>query len=132
MKGSPRIGEEFQRKFVVGKEHLITFADDQMPAVLATPMLIAEMEYTARDSVLPLLESHERTVGTAVDIKHLAPSLLGFEVTCTSRILGFEGGEFTFQVEAHDRVDLLARGIHRRRVVDTARLQKRVRRKAES
>ncbi|MFO0946609.1 MAG: LysR family transcriptional regulator [Planctomycetota bacterium] len=132
MKSAPKIGEQFERRFIVGEQHLITFADEQMPAVLATPWLIAEMEYTARDSVAHLLEEHERTVGTAVDIRHLAPSLLEFEVTCTSRVIGYEDGEITFQVEAFDRVDLLARGVHRRRVVDTNRLRRRVSRKREA
>lgn len=132
MKAPPKIGAEFERKFIVTEAHLITFADEQMPAVLATPWLIAEMEYTARDSVAHLLDDHERTVGTAVDVRHLAPSLIGFEVTCTSRVLGFEEGEITFQVEAFDRLDLLSRGVHRRRVIDTARLRRRVERKRQS
>jgi fluoroacetyl-CoA thioesterase len=129
MKSAPKIGSVFEQKFTVGKEHLITFADAQMPAVLSTPQLIAQMEYTARDSVADLLEPQERTVGTAVDVKHLAPCVEGVEVTCTARVLGFESGEFTFQVEAKDSVDVLSRGMHRRRVVDTARLQKRIARK---
>jgi fluoroacetyl-CoA thioesterase len=129
MKSAPKIGSLFEQKFTVGKEHLITFADAQMPAVLSTPQLIAQMEYCARDSVAELLETHERTVGTAVDVKHLAPCVEGVAVTCSARVLGIDEGEITFQVEARDAVDVLSRGVHRRRVVDTGRLQKRVARK---
>lgn len=129
MREPPRIGLEYERRFTVTPRHLITFADDRMPAVLSTPNLIAEMEYTARDAVAPLLEPHERTVGVEVSIKHLAPSLEGFEVTCKARVLGVDGEEIAFQVEAGDGMDVLARGLHRRRVVDVDRLRKRVDRK---
>lgn len=130
MKAQPRIGLEFQRKFQVSPQHLITFADDRMPAVLSTPMLIAEMEYTARDSVASFLHENERTVGTEVDVRHLAPAVPGAEVTCSSRLLKIEGGELLFQVEATDGIDVLSRGHHRRHVVDVDRLRRRVEKKA--
>lgn len=132
MKTEPKIGLEFERTFVVSDSHLITFADDRMPAVLSTPMLIAEMEYTARDSVADLLDEDERTVGTAVDIKHLAPSLPGMEVRCRSRVIQVEGNEIAFAVVASDAVDVLARGVHRRHVVNVDRLRRRVERKQQA
>lgn len=129
MKALPRIGDRFERRFVVEARHLIPFADDRMPAVLATPHLIGEMEITARAAVAGLLDANERTVGVAVDIAHLAPSLEGFEVVCSARVLGVQDGEIVFQVEARDRADLLARGIHRRKVVDVDRLRRRAEKK---
>lgn len=132
MKAEPKIGYQHERRFVVEQRHLIVFADDQMPAVLSTPQLIAELEYTARDAVAPLLDPHERTVGTEIDIKHLAPSALGFEVKCLARVLGCSDGEITFQVEASDGIDVLSRGLHRRRVVDVNRLRKRVEKKQQA
>lgn len=129
MKTLPRIGLEHERRFVVEDRHLITFADQDMPAVLSTPALIAELEYTARDSVASLLEPNERTVGTAVDIRHLAPALPGAEVICRSRVLSVNGSELVFQIEAFDSTDLLCRGVHRRHVVDVNRLRRRVERK---
>lgn len=120
---------EYERRFVVEDRHLITFADQDMPAVLSTPSLIAELEYTARDSVAGLLEPNERTVGTAVEIRHLAPARPGAEVICRSRVIGVNGSELVFQVEASDSTDLLARGVHRRHVVDVGRLRRRLERK---
>lgn len=131
MKGELKIGQQFSRHFIVEPRHLITFADARMPAVLATPHLLAEMEFTARDAVAPLLETHQRTVGTEIEIKHLAPSIEGFEVVCFARVLGFDGSVITFQVEARDEVDLLARGIHRRAIIDVDRLRKRIERKRQ-
>ncbi len=126
----PKIGMVYERSFVVEDRHTITFADDAMPAVLSTPMLIAELERTAREAVQGSLEANERTVGTSVEIDHLAGTTVGFEVKCSARVLGYENGEIRFQVEASDGIDRLARGYHRRQVVDALRLRKRIERKA--
>jgi fluoroacetyl-CoA thioesterase len=126
----PKIGMVYERSFVVEDRHTITFADDAMPAVLSTPMLIAELERTAREAVQELLEANERTVGTSVEIDHLAGTTVGFEVKCSARVLGYENSEIRFQVEASDGIDRLARGYHRRQVVDALRLRKRIERKA--
>ena len=131
MKMPPRIGLVHQRRFVVDEKHLITFADAEMPAVLSTPTLIAELEYTARDAVADLLDADERTVGTEVEIRHLAPTPPGFEVTCTARVLGYDAGEITFQLEASDGIDTVARGSHRRHVVRVDRIRRRVQRKQQ-
>ena len=132
MKTEPKVGSLHERRFVVEQRHLISFADDQMPGVLSTPQLIGELEQTARDAMAPLLEPNERTVGVQVEIDHLAPCTLGFEVICTARVLGFESGRISFQIEARDAVDRLARGVHRRQVIDATRLRRRVERKANS
>jgi fluoroacetyl-CoA thioesterase len=122
MKRHPRIGESAEIRFVVGSEHTITFAEPPMPAVLSTPTLIGFMEQTARKALTPLMDDGETNLGVKVDIEHLAGTLPGHEVTCTARV--------TFQVEARDETDLLSRGVHRRCVVDTARLARRLSRKA--
>ena len=129
VKASPRIGSVYESRFVVETKHLIPFADAEMPAVLSTPALIGELERTAREAVADLLEPHERTVGVEVQVLHLAPSLPGFTVVCRARVLRVEQDEITYQVEASDEQDLLARGLHRRRVVDVRRLRRRVEKK---
>ncbi|QDU62628.1 Fluoroacetyl-CoA thioesterase [Planctomycetes bacterium Pan216] len=129
MKSAPKIGLEHRRTFTVEQRHLIVFSDDQMPAVLSTPNLILEMEITAREALEPFLDDHERSVGVSLDIAHSAPSLLGFAVTCRARVLGVEGDVVNFQIEASDEIELLSRGHHRRRVVDTARLRRRIEKK---
>lgn len=100
-----------------------------MPAILATPWLIAHLEYTARDTIAPLLDENERSVGTYVEIEHLAPAPEGSTVTCRARVIHSEGAVVTFQVEAHDGIEPLARGIHRRRVIDVDRFARRVAKK---
>lgn len=129
MKSTPRIGLTGEQTIVVGPSNRIGFADARMPAVLATPWLIAHLEYAARDAIVGCLEEQERSVGTSVEVEHLAPVPEGFTVTCRARVIHVNGPVVTFQVEAHDGVEPVARGIHRRRVIDVDRFARRVARK---
>ena len=131
MKMVPRIGMAAEERVTVGPSNRIVFTDDRMPAVLATPWLVAHLEYAARHAIAPCLEDHERSVGTFVEVEHLAPVPEGFVVTCRARVIRAEGPVVTFQVEAHDGVEVVARGHHRRRVIDVDRFARRVARKRE-
>jgi predicted thioesterase len=125
----PRTGMTGEEKLTVGEANRISFADARMPAVLATPWLVAHLEYAARRAIAPCLEEHERSVGTFVEVEHLAPVPEGFTVTCRARVIHVDGPVVTFQVEAHDGVEPVARGLHRRRIVDVDRFARRVARK---
>ena len=81
MKNPPGVGLTGELTFVVETKHAIEFSDDAMPAVLATPILIGLMERTARLSLVPLLDPNERSVGTEIDLRHLAPTPVGATVT---------------------------------------------------
>ena len=129
MKQIPRLGLQGEQQITVGPENRISFADARMPAVLATPWLIAHLEYTARDAIAPCLEEHERSVGVSVDVEHLAPTPEGFTVTCRARVIHVSGPVITFQVEAHDGTEPIARGIHKRRVIDADRFARRLEKK---
>ena len=132
MKTPPRIGMSAEERVVVGPSNRIVFADEVMPAVLATPWLVAHLEYAARRAIEPCLEEFERSVGTFVEVEHLAPVPEGFTVLCKARVIRADGPVVTFQVEAHDGVEMVARGLHRRRVIDARRFSRRVARKRES
>jgi fluoroacetyl-CoA thioesterase len=129
MKSPPRVGMHAEERLVVGPTNWISFADGRMPAVLATPWLVAHLEYAARAAIAPCLSDDERSVGTYVEVEHLAPAPEGAEVVCRARVILADGPVVTFQVEAHDGVEPLARGIHRRRVIDVDRFARRVARK---
>jgi predicted thioesterase len=129
MKFPPRIGMTGESRLVVDATNRISFADDRMPAVLATPWLVAHLEYAARSAIDPCLEPHERSVGTHVEVEHLAPVPEGFLVVCRARVIHVDGPSVTFQVEAHDGSEPVARGLHRRRVIDADRFARRVARK---
>ena len=114
MKTPPRLGMSAEERLVVGPTNRITFADSRMPAVLATPWLVAHLEYAARHAIAPCLEDQERSVGTFIEVEHLAPTPEGFTVICRARVIHVDGPVVTFQVEAHDGVETIAkgRGIH--------------------
>ncbi len=129
MKMTPKTGMSAEERVTVGPSNRIVFADDRMPAVLATPWLVAHLEYAARAAIAPCLEENERSVGTYVEVEHLAPVPEGFTVVCRARVILTDGPSVTFQVEAHDGTETVARGIHRRRVIDVDRFARRVARK---
>lgn len=130
MKSIPRPGLSAEERLTVGPSNRITFADARMPAVLATPWLVAHLEYAARAAIAPCLSANERSVGTYVEVEHLAPVPEGNEVICRARVILVDGSTVTFQVEAHDAVEVVAKGLHRRRVIDVDRFARRVARKS--
>jgi fluoroacetyl-CoA thioesterase len=129
MKSNPKAGLSAEERLTVDATNRIVFADARMPAVLATPWLVAHLEYAARHALETCLEENERSVGTYVEVEHLAPVPEGFTVTCRARVIHVDGPVVTFQVEAHDGVEVVARGLHKRRVIDVDRFARRVARK---
>jgi predicted thioesterase len=132
MKSTPRTGSTSEETLIVDASNRIQFADARMPPVLATPWLVAHLEYAARHALEPHLDDNERSVGTYVEVEHLAPVPEGFTVVCRARVIQADGPVVTFQVEAHDGTELVARGLHRRRVIEVDRFARRVERKRKS
>jgi len=85
MKYPPKAGMSAEETLVVGPSNRIVFADDRMPAVLSTPWLVAHLEYAARAALDPCLAENERSVGTYVEVEHLAPVPEGMTVVCRAR-----------------------------------------------
>ena len=131
MKGLPKVGTLGEERFVVEPRHAIDFAQRGMPAVLSTPWLIWFLEHAARAAVLPVLEPGESTVGMEIQVRHLAPTPVGQVVTCRARVLFAESSEVSFQLEAHDERERIARGSHRLRVIRVDRFAHRVGQKAK-
>lgn len=129
MKSQPKVGSLGEQTFVVEAKHAIDFADGGMPAVLCTPWLIWFLEHAARGAVLPCLEPGESTVGLEIEVRHVAPTPLGHTVTCTARVIHVDGARITFQVEARDETELIARGVHRLQVIRVAGFAQRVQQK---
>ena len=131
MKCSPKVGDTGELRLVVERAHTIDFADDQMPAVFSTPQLILYLERAAREAIASVLEPGESSVGVHVDVQHLAPTPLGQEVACSARVIHVDGAVSTFQVEAHDEQDMIARGLHKRAVIKVDRFASRVQKKSQ-
>jgi predicted thioesterase len=87
----------------------------------AAPIIIGWMERTCRDAVLPLLEAGHDTVGTHVDVYHLAATPMGMTVTFKAEVIGVEGRRVNFRVEAWDEKEKCGEGTHERAIVNIAR-----------
>ena len=129
MRGTAKIGTVGEERFVVSEQHLIDFAHDGMPEILSTPWLVWYLERAARMALVPLLEPGESSVGVVVNVEHLAATPPSAEVVCRARVIYADGPLISFQLEAFDEHELIARGTHKRRVIQAARLAKKVARK---
>jgi fluoroacetyl-CoA thioesterase len=102
-----------------------------MPPVLATGYLVALAEWACIRLLVDHLDSPaEQTVGTHVNLTHEAATPAGLQVTFTVALVEVSGRRLEFAVEAHDGVDVIARGTHQRHIIDTARFITRASQKA--
>lgn len=92
-------------------------------AVYATPAMIALMEKTAWESVQPYLEEGTGTVGTMMQVKHLAASPVGMQITCETKLTKVDGRALTFHVKASDASGLIGEGEHERFIVYNEKFQ---------
>lgn len=99
---------------------------ETLPAVLSTPRMIGYLERTAHLGVLPYLKEGQTTVGTVVNVKHLAATPVGMAVRFRAELTALDGRRLTFKVEAWDAVEKIAEGEHERFIIDTARFDKRL------
>ena len=106
------------------------FKDAALPQVFATPWMVTIMENAALNAIRDYLESGESAVGTAVNIKHLAATPVGHQVTATAEVTNVEGRRIEFNVSARDEQEEIGTGTHERMLVDMARLSKRLASKA--
>jgi predicted thioesterase len=120
-----RIGMSAERVLVVPPERTVGHFVPGMPMVYATPMMILEMELASGDAINPFLEPGWVTVGTEVDIRHLAASPAGARVRTTARVTAVERRVIRFEVEAFDGERRIGEGRHARGLVNLATFNKR-------
>ena len=120
------IGTKGEFQLLVTSEVAITFLGDEGARVLATPRLIGFMEMTCRNAVLPLLEPGYDTVGTHVNVRHLAATPIGMSVTFTAEVIRVDGRRVEFRVEAHDEKEKVGEGTHERAIINVAKFATRL------
>ncbi len=124
------------RQLAVGLKHTRTVevTDEMTPAhlrsepirVLSTPDMIRLVEQTAIEAVQPCLAPGQATVGTRVDVAHLAGTLVGMTVTITVEITEIDRRRLVFRVEVRDELDEAGRGTHERFIVDATQRMPRL------
>jgi len=124
------IGTIGESRFVVTPDRAVDFLGLKAARVLGTAQMIYQLEITARDSVLPYLGEGYDTVGTAVNVRHLAATPLGMEVTFRCELVSVMDRRLTFSVSAFDEIENIAEGTHERSIVEVARFVSRVGAKA--
>jgi predicted thioesterase len=120
------IGMSAERTLIVTPDRTVRHFVPTMPAVYATPMLIMEMEMTSVDAIAAHLPQGWVTVGTEVDIRHLAASAVGARVRTTARVIAVERRVIRFEVEAYEGKRKIGEGRHGRGVVNVASFERRL------
>jgi fluoroacetyl-CoA thioesterase len=123
-------GTRHEERLLVTNEVAIDFLGMEAARVLATPHLIGFLEMTARNSVKPLLDPGYDTVGTQINVVHLAATPVGMNVTLRSEVISVEDRRINFKVEAFDEREKIAEGTHQRAIVNVAKFATRVAAKA--
>lgn len=102
-----------------------------MPAVFATGFLVGFFEWACIRAINPHLDwPEEQSVGTHIDMSHLAATPPGMLVTATVKLIEVDGKRLKFELEANDGVDVIGRGTHERFVINKPKFVERIRQKA--
>jgi fluoroacetyl-CoA thioesterase len=114
---------------VVAEEHTAPRVGSGRVHVLATPVMINLIEAAALDAVERLLPPGRQSLGTVLDVRHIAATPVGMRVTARAEVSAVEGRTIRFRVEARDERELIGDGRHERVVVNVAKFDERVQRK---
>jgi fluoroacetyl-CoA thioesterase len=121
------IGAKGVFSLLVQPEHLANrFKDAALPPVLATPVMIMIMENAALNAIRGFLDPGESAVGIAVDVRHLAATPAGREVTGEAEVTTVDGRKVEFAVRASEAGKEIGIGQHVRVVIDIARFNERL------
>ena len=114
---------------VTGELTAASHGSGLVPA-FATPAMIALMENASVKALEGRLEPGQTSVGTGIDVKHLAATPLGMTVRARAEVIAVDGRRITLRVEAWDDRDKIGEGTHVRAVIDDARFKERLAEKA--
>src|SRR5437867_7525245 len=128
--GEDHMSETGMRQLAVGLTHSrsVKVTDDMTPAhlrsepirVLSTPDMIRLIEQTAIEAVAPCLAPGQATVGTRVDVAHLAATPVGMTVTITVELVEIDRRRLGFRVAVRDELAEAGKGTHERFIVEGA------------
>ena len=117
---------EGQETVVVTREITVAHFHPEMPEVYGTPFMIYLMEVAATNAIQPYLPAGFTSVGTVVNVKHLAATPVGRKVTAKAKLQSLTDKTVTFAVESHDGHELIGAGTHTRAVIDVERFNRQL------
>jgi fluoroacetyl-CoA thioesterase len=118
-------------ELLVGDEHTAPSIGSGKVRVLATPVMINLFEAAALAAVEHLLPEGYQSLGTRLDVRHIAATPVGMRVRASAVVESVSGKTILFRVEARDEKDLIGDGMHERVVVNVSKFDERVQRKLE-
>ena len=124
MKG-PQTGIKCEKFINVRREHLANEVGSGDVPVFSTPMAVNAMESAASELLREYLNPGMVSVGTNINIDHVAPTLEGVSVKITAELISIEGRKYKFYVEAYDNAGIIAKGAHERIVLDEEKFLKK-------
>ena len=124
-----RPGINGSTELVVGEEHTAPRVGSGMVHVLATPVMINMFEAAALAALEHLLPSGYQSLGTVLDVRHIAATPVGMRVRATATVERVEGRTVFLVLEARDERELIGDGKHQRVVVNVEKFAQRVARK---
>lgn len=119
------VGTKHELQVLVTSDLAINFLGLDGARVLSTPHMIGLMEKTCRDTVLPLLDPGFDTVGTHVNVSHLAAAPIGSRVTFRAEVTRINERRIEFHVEAAAGGQKIGEGTHERAIIDVAKFAAR-------
>jgi len=120
-----RVGMTGRHETLVTRDLTVGAHVEGMPLVYATPMMIMLMEMASGAAVSSHLPGGWVTVGSEVNVRHLAPTPIGRTAVATARVVEVDGRSVLFAIEAHDGVRKIGEGTHRRGAVNLEAFAKR-------
>jgi predicted thioesterase len=120
------VGLRGSAELVVGEEHTAPRIGSGKVHVLATPVMINVIEAAALAAVEHLLPAGYQSLGTHLDVHHVAATPVGMRVKATAEVVKAENRTIYFRVEARDEKDLIGHGTHERVIVNVAKFDQRV------
>jgi len=124
------VGARREERLLVTEEVCIGFLGLDAARVLSTPHLIGYLEMTARNLIKERLDPGWDSVGTHVDLRHLAATPVGMSVRLLAEVISATDRRVTCRIEAFDEREKIAEGTHERALIDVARFAARLAAKA--
>jgi predicted thioesterase len=109
----------------------ISFMGDE-GRVYATPELVRDIEMTCRDLLLEVIDTGQDSVGTHIDVSHIAATPIGMWAEIKVTVTAIDGRAVTFEIDARDPVEQICHGKHSRFIVDIAKTIARLKEKADA
>ena len=123
------LGLKGSAELVVAEQHTAPKVGSGRVHVLATPVMINLIEAAALAAVEHLLPEGQQSLGTQLNVSHVAATPVGMRVSAEAELVEIDGRLLTFRVSAADEVETIGEGMHQRVVVTLSRFDQRVQKK---